>query len=366
VIDNDDDIKWVKAQRPEVAPPDAEATGWARASLMFHADRSSRLACVESPPCREASPRRGLVPRFFRSRRGVAVAAAAAVLAAVGIGGAFSVLPHVGNNGVLGVDQAYAKPLVQLATHVAAAPLTGDATLVEHSNAIEGQSGFTGADLYLDNGRYYYAETAAGLPAAVKGGPQDYTLKPVVDAMASVSSADPQTARAAFLKAIDPQWADDTQHEASARQDNVIWVAGIDVLGAAYGRPDVLAGMLRALATVAGVTVTPGTYQGVKTLEISMQVPGQTTSPNLIRASLAARLKALKAAGDTTKAERAQIAALTAKLAATPASSTKTTIPAHVTQATVDASDGALLRYTDIGLVVTYHVSRVNAAAYGL
>jgi len=325
VIDNNDDIRWVKAQRPEVAPPDAEATGWARASIMFHADRASRLACVEPPATGKPSPRRNLVARLFRGRRGVAVVAAAAVLAAVAVGGAFSVLPHVGNkgiDGVLGVDQAYAKPLVQLATQVAAAPLTGDATLVEHSNAIEGQSGFSGADLYLDNGRYYYAETAAGLPAAVKGGPQDYTLKPVVDAMAGVSGADPQTARAAFLKAIDPQWGDDTQAEASARQDNIIWVAGIDVLSAAYGRPDVLAGMLRALATVDGVTVTPGTYEGVKTLEISMKVPGQTTS--------------------------------------------KTTIPAHVMQATVDANTGALLRYTDIGLVVTYHVSRVNAAAYGL
>jgi hypothetical protein len=33
---------------------------------------------------------------------------------------------------------------------------------------------------------------------------------------------------------------------------------------------------------------------------------------------------------------------------------------------TVDDSTGALLLYTDVGLKVTYHVTRVDSAAYGL
>ncbi|HEY5474372.1 MAG TPA: hypothetical protein VIK32_14430, partial [Candidatus Limnocylindrales bacterium] len=260
-------------------------------------------------------------------------------------------------------DQAYAKPLLTLATHVAATPLKGDGTLVLHTNAIEGKGEFTKADLYLDNGRYYYATTDAGLPAAVKAGPQDFSMKAAVDAMATVSSADPQVARAAFLKAVNPQYFDDTEHEAALRQDNVIWVGGIDVLSAGYGRPEVLAGMLRALATVDGVTVTSGMRRGVKTLEISMNVPEQASSPTSRKRALAESLQALTEAGGNTADQKAQAEALTKKLTGTTAT---IVTPAHVMRATVDASDGALLRYSDIGLTVTYHVSRVDAAHYGL
>ena len=233
---------------------------------------------------------------------------------------------------------------------------------MQHTNAIEGKGKFTGADLYLDDGRYYYSEKAAGLPAAVKAGPQDFSLKAAVDAMAAVSSADPQVARAALLKAINPQYGGDTEHDTASRQDNFIWVSGIDVLGAGYGRPDVLAGMLRALATVDGVTVTPGTLEGVKTLEISMNVPEQTSSP-ASRKQLAARLQAQTKASDNTAAQKATTEALVKKLTGT---TTTIVTPAHFMRATVDASDGALLRYSDIGLTVTYHVSRVDAADYGL
>jgi hypothetical protein len=285
--------------------------------------------------------------------------AAAAVFAAV------VALPHIGGQRVASVltpDQAYAKPLLALATHVAATPLKGNGTLVQHTNAIDGKGAFTGADLYVDNGRYYYAETPAGLKAAVKGGPQDFTLKPAIDAMASVSSADPQVARAAFLKAVNPQFGGDTEHEPAWQQDNVIWVGGIDVLGAGYGRPEVLAGMLRALATVDGVTVTSGVHEGAKTLEISMNVPEHTSSP-ASRNEAAAKLKARAKDSDTTADQKAATAAIIKKLTAP---TTTTVTPAHVMRATVDASDGALLGYSDIGLNVTYHVSRVDAANYGL
>ena len=301
----------------------------------------------------------------FARSRGLRLAAAT-VMAAAGIFAAVVALPHVGGQravAVLTPDQAYAKPLLALATHIAATPPKGDGTLVRHTNAIKGEGKFTGADLYLDDGRYYYSETAAGLPAAVKAGPQDFSLKAAVDAMAAVSSADPQVARAALLKAINPQFGGDTERDTAARQDNFIWVSGIDVLGAGYGRPDVLAGMLRALATVDGVIVAPGTYKGVRTLEISMNVPEQTSSPASRKQALAASLEALTKAGGNAADQRAQAEALTKKLTGTTAT---IVTPAHVMRATVDASDGALLRYSDIGLTVTYHVSRVDAADYGL
>ena len=41
-------------------------------------------------------------------------------------------------------------------------------------------------------------------------------------------------------------------------------------------------------------------------------------------------------------------------------------IPPHLMTLTLDDQTGALLRYTDIGLLVTYKVSRVDAADYGV
>jgi hypothetical protein len=285
------------------------------------------------------------------------MAAAGVVAAALA---ALVVLPHAGNGSAGSLGAAHAQPLVTLANHVAVASVEGDATLVQHSNAVQGEQPFTGADLYLDDGRYYYAATSAGLPAAVQAGPQpDFSLKPVIDAMASTSSADPADARAAFLKAVDPLYGGDVQTESAASQDNVIWVAAMDVLGAAYGRPGVLAGTLRALSTVNGVSVTHGTLDGAETLEISIHVPAQTSNLAALKRSLDARLKA---AGDLDKA---QAAALRAKLDAQPSSVVKSTVPAHDMVATLDAQSGALMRYTDIGLVVTYHVSRVDAGQYG-
>lgn len=290
---------------------------------------------------------------------------AATVMAAAGVFAAVVALPHIGGQRAVSLlipDRAYAQPLLTLATHVAATPLRGNGTLVLHTNAIAGKGKFTNADLYLDDGRYYYAPTDAGLPAAVKAGAQDFSMKAAVDAMATVSSADPRVARAAFLKAVNSQYFDDTEHEAASRQDNVIWVGGIDVLSAGYGRPDVLAGMLRALATVDGVTVTSGMREGVKTLEISMNVPEQTSSP-ASRKQAAARLQAQTKDSDNTAAQRATTEALVKKLTGT---TTTIVTPAHIMRATVDASNGALLLYSDIGLTVTYHVSRVDTADYGL
>lgn len=350
----DDDIRWVKARQPHVEPPDPETTRAARAALTAHAERCARIAAVAATPSARARPgsRRPAVARS--RRRGLAFAAvtvAAAAAAAI-----VAVAPRAGHGGTaapIAPAVAGGRSLVLLADHVAAAPRRGDATLVFHRNALSGEGTFTGADLYLDNGRYYYAATPAGLPAAIQAGPQDFSLKPIVDAMAAAANADPQAARAAFLKAADPLYGDDVQHESAARQDNVIWVSSIDVLGAAYGRPAVLAGTLRALSTVHAVTVTNATYRGVPTLEIAMQVPAETIDRARVERALKAKLASM------TRVERR---AVRAKLAAQP--SAPETIPAHAMRATVNAKTGALLRYTDIGLVETYRVSRVNAADY--
>ena len=49
----------------------------------------------------------------------------------------------------------------------AAAP-SGDATLVLRRHEFPDDRSFTGADLYLDDGRYFFAETRAGLRGAAE------------------------------------------------------------------------------------------------------------------------------------------------------------------------------------------------------
>jgi hypothetical protein len=140
----DDDIRWVKAHRPQVDPPGAEATREARAALLAHAERSSWRAV---PPVAAAR-------RRPRRRTPLAAVAVAAVAAAVAL------MPVFGSSGIesaITPGVASAHSLVALATRVAAAARSGDATLVFHRNDAQGERPFTGADLYLDDGRYYYA-----------------------------------------------------------------------------------------------------------------------------------------------------------------------------------------------------------------
>ena len=285
----------------------------------------------------------------------------AAAIAAIAIG-----VPHGGSD-LLGPAPASAAVLT-LAQKVQAAPaLTGDATLILHTNGSTAGPGtsitgsFTGADLYLDDGRYYYAQTAAGLPEAVKAGPMaDYSLKAVTDAMSAEATAGPQTARAAYLRAVNPLFAGDTETEPTWQQDNVIWVSSIDLLGAAYGRPDVLAATLRVLSTVDGVTVTHITFDGHDALAISMKDPGSKAQAKMITPSPVPMSSS--AAADAARIAREKEAA--AKAAG---SSTETQpIPPHLMTLTLDDQTGALLQYTDIGLLVTYKVSRVDAADYGV
>ena len=351
-MSDNDDIRWLEGQRPDVDPPTGEATGWARASLLMHAERAPGLVCLEQPPERKAAPR-----RRRRWVAGAATALAAALIAAVAIG-----IPHGGSD-LLSPAPASAAVLT-LAKKVQNAPaLKGDATLVLHTNDLAAGAGssidrsFTGADLYLDDGRYYYAPTETGLPDAAKGGPVDYTLKPVMDAMAADATADPQAARAAFIRAVDPQWGGDIQRGPRWQQDNVIWNSGIDLLSAAYGRPDVLAAVLRVLSTAEAVTVDHVTLDGRDALAISMKDPGSTAWAQITAAS-PVPVPTGKAM-DTDKLIRQKEAAAKAKLKAHP-------IPPHLMTLTLDDQTGALLRYTDIGLRVTYKVTRVDARDYGI
>lgn len=362
MVENGDEMRWLRNNRPPVETSSAEIMGWARASVMFRAERSLALVDPDSGRTRTSARSRNPFRGVLRwGRRGVLVAAVAAAVAAAGITVAAVGFPHAGS-GLLGSPATASAAIVTLADKVEnAPPLTGNATLVQHTNAdAYAHNTFTGADLYLDDGRYFYAETPAGLAAAVKGGPEDYSLKAVMDAMSADAMADPQTARAAFLKAVNPLWADDTEHEASWRQDNVIWNSGIDLLGAAYGRPAVLAAMLRVFSTVNTVSVQQTVFEGHDALQISMRDPGSAAWAAI--AATASPVATPSPAGTGTAAGMAELK----RQAALKVAATQKPIPPHLMTLTLDDQTGALLRYTDIDLVVTYHVSRVDAADYGV
>jgi hypothetical protein len=357
VIDNNDDIKWVASQRPPVVPPDSETTKRVRAGLLAHTENSTHLVAV-SQPSALASKRR--FTGFLKGHRRLSAAAAVAIMATAAAVTLIVGIPGTSDHGlVIGVPPAQAQPLLALASRVLAAPArTGNATLVLHTNAFSDGTSFTGADLHLDDGRYYYAQTAAGLPESAKGGPIDYDLKSAIDVAASVAHSDPEVARAAFLKAITPLYAGDSLSTRSrAIQDNRIWVTAIDALGAAYGRPDVLAGILNVLATVNGMTVESGVYNGKSVLNVSLTTPAHPyVAPSVDKNADPAMRQKLEQA---------------ARLAAT-----HPTVAQDVQTLTLDDQTGAVLLYTDKGgqtsqetpndLTETYHVSRVNAADYGL
>src|SRR5262249_4587411 len=92
----------------------------------------------------------------------VGLAAAAACAAVLTLGGG-SPTPRA-----LHVDTASAAPLVRLSAKVRQSPQPpGDATLVLRTQTYPDQPTITGADLYVDDGPYYYSPTRDGLPAVI-------------------------------------------------------------------------------------------------------------------------------------------------------------------------------------------------------
>ena len=371
MTDSNNDIKWLEAQQPPVAPPDSETTTRTRSALLARAEQSGHLAALPDPAV--VTPRRHRLAGFLRSRCVLVAAAAAALLVVAGATTAVLEMPGGGHSGqtaqiaqsgqtaqttpTTAFSQAHPLTLAALATQVLAAPTQGDATLVLHTNAFPTGESFTGADLYLDDGRYYYASEQSGLRDAGKAGPQDYDLKPAMDAAASAAHAQPQEARTAFLKAIAPLWYQGAT-ATPATQDNIIWCTAIDALGAASGRPEVMAGILNVLSTVADVKVESGSYDGQSVLNIAL-----TTHA---RPSYVPTQEAIAKTGE--------VAARVAKEAAIAAASAKNPdVDADVETVTVDDQTGVLLAYKDQGssggtpsVTVTYDVSRVSAADYGI
>jgi hypothetical protein len=295
---NDADLQWVAAQRPVPAPPARAATARARAALTAHASE---------PPLVLLRPER----RNRRLRWPIRVAVAAAVAGAAAFA---ATLVGSGSSGPagLGVQNAAAAPLLRLAEHVAktaqATPLPGDATLIERLHTFPDQRSFTGADLYLDDGTYYYAPTRAGLPAAMAAGPvsdpDGSIARQVAAAVAAttlpIDQARLRMANAAFPDGKAPSEAELDRQARAAQADRAkagvkvdhsplppatpeailngeIWSNSLDALQAGAGKPEVRAGVLDLLATIPGVQVRHTTTDGKAALELDSP-PGRTAT----------------------------------------------------------------------------------------
>jgi len=301
------EMQWLVAERPAPLRLDQATTDRVRGELLAHATEGRSGA-------RAGGSRRPLALRLL-ARRPARIAAFGAVLAAAcgalltSGGGGTARHPGTGLGALVSVPPAAAAPLAHLTAKLAAAPPppVGDATLVIRRQVYPSSPEIDGADLYADDGDYYYATSLAGLPAVIKQGDTVNTGGP------GVQTREVAAARAALTEPIDQarqqmsianldlggkaKWvtpwgatgqlsgavrqkleqaqktaaADDIRSEMS-HEDGMIWDNSIDALLAGAGDPQVRAGVLKLLGTVPQIAIAQGTLNGTPTLSLTASV----------------------------------------------------------------------------------------------
>ena len=166
-----------------------------------------------------------------------------------------------------------------LAADLAAEPRpTGDATLVERETGSPGKASINVWDLYTDDGRYFFSQTEAGLPAQVKedNNQGDGQFGREVAAATYAVTGNLDTAALKMAWAADttpvPAWLSAQVKNMSAgglQIDNYVWEDCEDALVAGSGNPQVRAGVLRLVSALPGITVTHGTVDGQPTLTLT-------------------------------------------------------------------------------------------------
>ncbi len=264
------EIEWLAERRPKTGEPDAAATTSARAALLEHARRP-----------RAAAPRPAAVSRrFVHVRRRVVAGASLVAVAAIV---AAALLPGGDHAPQIAPPAAKAAPLVLLAKHLQHVPAPpGDATLVLRKHVFPNAPSFTGADLYLDSGRYFYGATLDELRAGAAANPDENTgdndttkaeRRAAVDAlnvpdkareeMIAIFTPAPGTSAnppAAARKQLEAKKRAESHATASPRSiaNNRVWIGCMDALIAGAGRADVRAGVMKLLAMMPEVKVEPG------------------------------------------------------------------------------------------------------------
>jgi len=169
-------------------------------------------------------------------------------------------------------------PLITLAADVAAEPQpAGNATLVERETGAPGKASINVWDLYADDGRYFFSQAKAGLPAQVeKDNNQGDGL--FGREIAAATYAVKGNLDTALLKMA---WPDGTPVPAwlsaqvkdvkvgGTQIDNYVWENSEDALVAGSGNPQVRAGVLRLVSALPGITVTHGTVDGQPALTLT-------------------------------------------------------------------------------------------------
>jgi hypothetical protein len=224
--------------------------------------------------------------RIVRGGIGAGVIAVAAV-AAVGVASALPSAPagtarasgvHPANTGASTSSAGAQPPLVKLAAYLAAAPRpAGDATLVERETAASGKASINVWDLYTDDGRYFFSQTEAGLPAQVKEdnnqGDGQFGREVAAATYAARGDLDTAALKMAWPYATRvPAWLSAQVKNMSAggmQIDNYIWENCEDALVAGSGNPQVRAGVLRLVSVLPGITVTHGTADGQPSLTLT-------------------------------------------------------------------------------------------------
>jgi len=175
--------------------------------------------------------------------------------------------------------------LTQLASYIlAGGKPSGDATLVIRHQSYPGKPTISGADLYTDNGEYFFAHSASGLPAQVASDHNlgDGLFAREIAAAIDADHGDLATARERMAEAADPGHAPappsqvlkgPAQGSTVSPEDNYIWENSQDALIAGSGNPKVRAGVLRILSTLHEVTVTSTTTDGQPTLTLRAGAP---------------------------------------------------------------------------------------------
>jgi hypothetical protein len=224
--------------------------------------------------------------RIARSGIGAGVVAVAAV-AAVGVASVVSSAPtRTAQSG--GTVPAHTRasasaagaelPLVKLVADLSTAPQpTGDATLVERETAQPGHASINVWDLYTDDGRYFFSQTQAGLPAQVSedNNQADGQFGREVAAATYAVTGDPDTAvlKMAWPYPTQvPAWLSAQVKNMSSggiQIDNYVWENCEDALVAGSGNPQVRAGVLRLVSALPGITVTHSTADGQPTLTLT-------------------------------------------------------------------------------------------------
>jgi hypothetical protein len=228
--------------------------------------------------------------RIARGGIGAGVVAVAAV-AAVGVASAVPSAPagtvrasgaHPAKTGASASSASSTDarpPLMKLAADLAADPRpAGDATLVERETGAPGQASINVWDLYTDDGRYFFSQTEAGLPAQVKAnnnqGAGQFGREVAAAADAVTGDLDAAALKMAWAPGTTPvpAWLSAQVKNMSVgglQIDNYVWENCEDALVAGSGNPQVRAGVLRLVSALPGIAVTHGSVDGQPTLTLT-------------------------------------------------------------------------------------------------